>query len=210
MSLFEMAKVCADWAILHGGLTGAAAMMALESMIAPVPAEVVMPPLGFAVAKGTYSWIGAIAATSVGSLAGSLLSYYMGYFGGKPLILKIGRYLLLNEDHLDRTSKMFSRRGSIIVFISRFIPVVRHLISVPAGIAKMNLWKFMIYTLIGATIWNTFLLWLGYKLEENWAVIEKYRKPIDVVFIMLILIGVAAWAYLHLKKPAGKNPPAES
>lgn len=210
MSLFEMVKDIADWAIQQGGLTGAGVMMALESMIAPVPSEVVMPPLGFAVAKGTYSWEMAIMATSIGSLAGSLISYYMGYFGGKPLVMKVGKYLLLNEHHLDVTGSLFSKYGSAIVFVSRFIPVVRHLISIPAGIARMNFWKFVAYTLIGATIWNSFLLWLGYKLQAHWAVIEKYRDPIDKVFIGLIALTVIAWFYLHLKKPAKKVVVAES
>lgn len=207
MSLFEMAKVCADWAIEQGGLTGAGSMMALESMIAPVPSEVVMPPLGFAVARGTFSWTGAIVATSIGSLVGSLISYYLGLVGGKPLVMKVGKYLMLNEHHLDLTADLFQKRGGAIVFISRFIPVVRHLISIPAGIAKMNVWKFAIYTIVGATIWNSFLLWLGFKLQEHWSIIEKYRDPIDKVFIGLIVLTVAAWFYLHLKKPAKKSEP---
>ncbi len=206
MALFVIVKELAEKAIEQGGLAGAGGMMALESMIAPVPSEVVMPPLGFAVANGTYSWTAAITATSIGSLIGSLISYYLGYYGGKPAVMKIGKYLLLNEHHLDITTGFFAKRGGAIVFISRFIPVVRHLISIPAGIARMNIWKFSLYTLVGATLWNTFLLWLGFKLQKNWEVVEKYRDPIDKVFIGLIVLTVAAWFYLHLKKPAKKAP----
>ena len=185
------------------GLAVAAGLMALESMIAPVPSEFVMPPMGSALANGTphFTWTTAILATSAGSLIGSLISYYMGYFGGKPLVMKVGRYLLVNEHHLDLTTNWFQKWGSLTVFICRFIPVVRHLISIPAGIAKMNLLKFCIYTVIGATLWNTSLLWLGYKLESHWETILKYRGPIDVAVIALLVVAVAAWYYLNLRKP---------
>jgi membrane protein DedA with SNARE-associated domain len=185
------------------GLWIAAGLMALESMIAPVPSEFVMPPLGSALASPNphFSWTAAIIATSVGSLLGSLISYYLGYFGGKPLVMKVGRFLLVNEHHLDLTTAWFQRWGSLTVFICRFIPVVRHFISIPAGIARMNLLKFCLYTLIGATLWNTFLMWLGWKLQNNIAEILKYRTPIDLTAAALMLFAVALWYYLHLRKP---------
>ncbi|MEI8194702.1 MAG: DedA family protein [Phycisphaerae bacterium] len=202
-SLSETIKNVADEAIRQGGLWGAAGMMALESMIAPVPSEVVMPPLGFAVARGEFTWTGAIIATSIGSLIGSLISYYLGYFGGKPLVMKVGKYLLLNEEHLDLTTRWFNRHGSLTVFICRFIPVVRHFISIPAGMAKMSLPKFCAYTLIGATIWNTFLMWVGFKLQEHWSKIEQYRKPVDAVIVVLGVMAIVAWIALHVRaKPA--------
>src|SRR5438552_1004053 len=136
-----------DWAVSaieSGGYPVAALLMALESMIAPVPSEVVMPPLGVLIHQHPerFGFAGAIAWTSLGSLIGSLISYYLGYFGGKPLVMKVGKWLLLNEHHLDLTTTWFHRWGSLTVFICRFIPVVRHFISIPAGIARMNLLKF--------------------------------------------------------------------
>src|SRR4051812_3665272 len=110
--LTELIRSAADWAIQTGGLFGAAGMMALESMVAPIPSEVVMPPLGIAVHQERFTWYAAILATSAGSLAGSLISYYMGYFGGKPVVMKVGRFLLLNEEHLDLTTRWFNRWGS--------------------------------------------------------------------------------------------------
>lgn len=208
-SLSTTIKELADWAIQNGGLAGAAVMMALESMIAPVPSEAVMPPLGFAVARGEFTWTGAILATTLGSLLGSLVSYYLGYFGGKPLVMKVGRYLLLNEHHLDLTTRWFKKRGGLTVFVCRFIPVVRHFISIPAGIARMNLWKFCLYTLVGATLWNTFLLWIGYKLQKHWEVIEKYRQPIDLVIVGLGIVAVALWYWMHLR-PRPQAQPAET
>jgi membrane protein DedA with SNARE-associated domain len=189
------------------GLIVAGSLMALESMIAPVPSEIVMPPLGMLVYSGKVSWEGAIIATSIGSLIGSLISYWLGCVGGKPLVMKVGKYLLVNEEHLDLTTRWFGKWGSATVFVCRFIPVVRHLISIPAGIARMNLWKFSLYTLIGATMWNTFLLWLGYRLEDKWEIILKYRGPIDVAIVVGLVLAVAAWFYLHLRK---KPVPAEN
>jgi membrane protein DedA with SNARE-associated domain len=200
--LTEMLK---DWAVAgmnSGGYPVAALLMALESMIAPVPSEIVMPPLGMLIHQNPerFGFPAAIAWTSCGSLAGSCVSYYLGYFGGKPLVMKVGKWLLLNEHHLDLTTAWFKRWGSLTVFICRFIPVVRHFISIPAGIARMNVVKFAVYTLIGATLWNSFLLWLGYKLEKHWETILKYRQPIDIGIIGALGLGVVLWYWLNLRK----------
>jgi len=119
------------------GYAGAAGLMALESMIAPVPSEAVMPFVGFQVVDGKWNLAAAIIATSAGSLIGSLLSYLMGYYGGRPVVLSVGKYLLLNRRDLERTEAFFHKRaGLLTVFISRFIPVVRHFISIPAGMGR--------------------------------------------------------------------------
>ncbi len=188
-------------AIEGGGLPVASLLMAMESMIFPLPSELVMPPLGMLVHQGKFELWMAIVATSLGSLVGSLISYYLGYFGGKPLVMKVGKWALLNEEHLDLTTKWFSRWGSLTVFICRFVPVVRHFISIPAGIARMNVVKFCIYTVLGATLWNCFLLWLGWKLEEQWETVLKYRRPIDAAMVILIVGAVVAWYWMHLRKP---------
>jgi len=200
-----------DWAVAaieSGGYPVAALLMALESMIAPVPSEVVMPPLGMLIRQHpeNFGFAGAIAWTSLGSLIGSLISYYLGYFGGKPLVMKVGKWLLLNEHHLDLTTTWFHRWGSLTVFICRFVPVVRHFISIPAGIARMSLLKFCVYSLIGATMWNAFLLWLGYKLETHWETILQYRGPMDVAVVVLLVLAVIAWYYLNLRKPRAAKP----
>lgn len=202
ISLTELIKGWADWGIQHGGLFGAGTLMALESMILPVPSEVVMPPLGMAVHRGEFSWEAAIVATSIGSLVGSLISYYLGLFGGKPLVMKVGRFLLLNEEHLDLTTRWFNRWGALTVFVCRFVPVVRHFISIPAGIARMNLLKFCVYTLVGATMWNSLLLWAGWYLEDKWETkVMPWRHRIDIVVVALLAIGVVAWYAIHLRKP---------
>lgn len=175
------------------GYYGAAALMALESMIFPIPSEAVMPFVGFLVMDGKWDLWPSILATSSGSLLGSFLSYILGYYGGKPLVLKVGRYLLLNQHDLTKTEHFFHRRsGTLTLFISRFIPVIRHLISIPAGTGQMPLLLFLATTLLGATIWNSFLLLCGMKLREHWHIVMKYSHQVDLI-VMIFLLAGAAW-----------------
>ncbi|MGE4561080.1 MAG: DedA family protein [Desulfobulbus sp.] len=170
---------------------GAFLLMALESMIVPVPSEAVMPFVGFLVTDGKWNLWLALLSTTLGSLVGSLLSYWMGYYGGKPLVLKVGKYLLLNRYDLELTERYFSRRqGVLTVFIARFIPVIRHFISIPAGMGKMRLLPFLTVTLIGAALWNGFLLVLGMRLREHWTVVQKYSHQVDIGIVVLAVIGL--------------------
>jgi membrane protein DedA with SNARE-associated domain len=170
---------------------GAFILMALESMIAPVPSEAVMPFVGFLVTDGKWNLWLAVLSTSLGSLAGSLASYWMGYYGGKPLVLKVGRYLLLNRHDLELTERYFNRKqGLYTVFLARFIPVIRHFISIPAGMGKMPLGPFMLVSVVGATMWNGFLLFLGMRLREHWTVVQKYSHQVDIVIVALAIIGI--------------------
>lgn len=174
------------------GYAGAAFLMALESMIAPIPSEAVMPFVGFQVADGKWSLWLAVFATSAGSLVGSLISYFMGYYGGKPVVLKVGKYLLLDRHDLEITERFFQRRsGTLTLFISRFVPVVRHLISIPAGMGRMPVIPFCLATVVGATLWNGFLLACGMKLREHWNVVMKYSHEVDIVVVLLLLAGLA-------------------
>ena len=188
-----------------GGYVSAAFLMALESMIAPVPSEAVIPFVGFQVADGRWNLFWAIFSTSLGSIIGSWLSYLMGYYGGRPLILKVGKYLLLDVHDLEMTEKFFHRRAGIwTIFISRFIPVIRHLISLPAGVGEMPMLPFLAATLIGATLWNSFLLWCGIRLRQNWEIVEKYSRYIDIV-VVLAGICVLVWfirSRLKRRQPA--------
>ncbi|MEI7729235.1 MAG: DedA family protein [Verrucomicrobiota bacterium] len=183
------------------GYAGAGFLMGLESMIAPVPSEAVMPFVGFQVADGKWVlWI-AIAVTSAGSLVGSLLSYLMGYYGGKPVVLKVGKYLLLNQHDLEWTEQFFHKRqGTWTIFLSRFIPVVRHFISIPAGMGKMPIVPFMLVSVIGATIWNSFLLWCGMRLRDNWKVVQKYSHQADIVIVLGLVAAVAWWVMKRRKE----------
>lgn len=180
------------------GHLGAVLLMAGESMIFPIPSEAVMPFVGFLVADGKWSLPAAVASTTLGSIIGSLLSYIMGYYGGKPLVLKLGRFCLLDQHHLELTERFFHRKGgALTIFIGRFVPVVRHLISIPAGIGKMPLVPFLVATTIGATLWNGALLYAGMKLRDHWTDVKGYTKGIDVFIVIAMLAFAAWWIYKH-------------
>lgn len=170
------------------GYLGAAFLMALESMVAPVPSEAVMPFVGFLVADKRWSLEMALLSTSCGSLAGSLASYAMGRWGGRPFVLKAGKYLLLSPHDLELTERFFARRrGAWTLFLSRFLPVVRHLISIPAGAGSMPMGPFITATIAGATLWNSFLLYCGMKLREHWSLVQDYSHQADLVVLAILL-----------------------
>ncbi len=185
-----MIEVIVDFVIAvmsKTGYLGLAFLMVLESMIFPVPSEAVMPFAGYLVYKGLFGFWTAAFASAFGSIIGSLISYYIGLKIGRPGIERIGRYFLIDRQHLAKTEAWFKRRGSITIFIARFIPVVRHLISIVAGTGRMDLKKFIPYTLSGAFLWNSFLLYCGYKLGEGWQLISAYSTWIDIALIAIIL-----------------------
>jgi membrane protein DedA with SNARE-associated domain len=180
------------------GYVGVFLLMVAESMVLPVPSEAVMPFAGFTIAEGTLSWAGVICAATLGSIAGSLIGYAIGRFGGRPFLARYGRYLLLDESDLAMTDRFFQRRGSLTILISRFIPVVRHLISIPAGISRMRLVPFCIFTVVGAGLWNAFLAWAGFELKKNWALILRYSHLIDIVVLVILAGLVVLYVLRHL------------
>jgi membrane protein DedA with SNARE-associated domain len=187
--------------ISETGYLGICFFMILESMIAPIPSEAVMPFAGFLTAQGKFLIWYVLVASSLGSMIGSYLSYAIGLYGGRPFLDKFGKYFLLDHHHLEITEGFFAKYGDKAVFVSRFIPVVRHFISIPAGMAQMNFWKFSIYTLVGATSWNMFLVWLGFLLRERWSDIKKYTHYLDYLVVLIILVGIV-YLYSKLIKPS--------
>ncbi len=178
------------------GYTGVFLLMLLESTAVPIPAEVVMPFAGFLAVSGRFNlWI-VILVAGLGSVAGTLLSYALGRYGGEPLLHRYGRYLLLETEDLRRTERWFARRGDTTVFFARFIPVVRHLIGIPAGIGKMRLRTLCIYTFLGASIWNGFLAGLGYFLGQHWGEVRQYSEPFSYAVAALLVIGLI-WSLGH-------------
>lgn len=182
------------------GVGGIFGLMALESMIAPVPSEAVMPFAGFLWFDGRFTVWQILLSSTLGSLAGSLISYYLGMNYSEIVIKRWGKYLLLNEHHLEATKRFFAKYGDKTVFISRFIPVVRHFISIPAGAGKMDLKKFVLYTVLGAGAWNMFLAWVGYQLQSRWQEIQRYTHVIDVVVVTLIVVAIG---YFIWKRKTG-------
>jgi membrane protein DedA with SNARE-associated domain len=178
-------------------------LMAMESMILPIPSELVMPFAGFLIFMGHFGVLPVMVASTLGSIVGSLLSYGLGMLG-EPVVLRYGRYLLLNPHHLQWTKNFFERHGGKTIFIARFIPVVRHLISLPAGLARMSLLRFVLYTAAGATLWNGFLTYMGVRLRQNWEIIQQYSHIADYV-VIAAMIGAAiylAWKVKQARKPA--------
>ena len=184
---------------------GVFVLMVLESMVFPIPSEAVMPFAGFLIVTGQFTFTGVIIASTLGSIVGSLASYAMGFYGGKPFIKRFGKYLLLDAHDLEITERFFAKRGDLTIFISRFIPIIRHLISIPAGLGKMNLWKFVIYTILGAGLWNAFLTYVGFKLKENWSEVMKYSHTIDIVVVAVLGLAFLYYAYKVYSNLTKKN-----
>jgi len=180
-------------------------LMIAESMVFPVPSEAVMPFAGFLIESGRFSFIMVILVSTAGSIVGSSLSYYIGFRGGEPFVRRFGKYLLLNQDDLDSTIRFFSRFGEITIFICRFVPVIRHLISIPAGIGKMNFIRFILYTTAGACLWNTFLAWVGFKLRQRWAEVMKYSTVIDHVVLVILVLFAAYFIYKHIVRARARR-----
>lgn len=188
------------------GYAGLVILMALESMVAPLPSEAVMPFAGFLIFEGRFSFHEVIFFSLLGSIIGSVMSYYAGLYGGRPFVTRFGKYLLLDSRDLDLTEKFFNKYGDKTIFFSRFIPVVRHLISIPAGIGEMKLGKFLIYTAIGAGIWNSFLAYAGFRLKSHWETIRHYSQIMDIVVVVFLIFGLGYFIYRHLKRLSAKNP----
>ncbi len=158
------------------GYPGIFLLMAMESSLVPVPSELVMPPAGYLAQQGLMNpWI-AIVAGTVGSLAGAYANYYGAHYLGRPLILKYGKYILIPPEKFQRVERFFLRHGEISTFIGRLLPVVRHLISIPAGLSGMNHLRFSTYTLLGAFIWCSVLTWIGYEIGRNQELIMAYSR----------------------------------
>lgn len=180
------------------GYLGIVVLMAMESTAFPIPSEAVMPFAGYLVYDGKLNILAVALAGAFGSVIGAVFSYYIGKFFGRAFILKYGKYVLISEKHLITTENFFKKHGDKAIFIARFVPVVRHLISFPAGIANMCLKKFFIYTFFGSFIWGLILVYVGYFLNENWKLIEQHTAILDYVFILAIIIFVI-WFYMKFK-----------
>ena len=175
-------------------------LMVMESMIFPIPSEAVMPFAGFLIAESKFTFTLVIAVSTFGSIVGSLLSYWIGLYGGQPFIERYGRFFLLDREDLAATERFFKKYGNATIFICRFIPVVRHLISLPAGMGRMNLVRFSIYTIIGAGLWNAFLTVCGFYLRKNWEVVMQYSKIVDIAVLAVLVFGIVFFIKKHVSR----------
>ena len=182
------------------GYAGIVIMMFLESSFVPFPSEVVMIPAGYLAFKGEMNLAIAILCGIIGSLGGALFNYYLAIKLGRPLLIRYGSYIMFNEETLSRMESFFNRHGHISTFIGRLIPVIRQYISLPAGLANMNLVIFSLYTGLGAGIWVIILALLGYYIGENEVLIKAYLHNIIVVLLLLCVIGAALYYWRYQKK----------
>jgi membrane protein DedA with SNARE-associated domain len=190
------------------GYPGIFLLMAMESSVIPVPSELVMPPAGYLAAQGRMNiWV-AIFMGTAGSLIGAYANYYAAHYLGRPLLLKYGKYVWITEEKFARVERYFKDHGEISTFIGRLLPVVRHLISLPAGLAGMNHVKFTIYTLAGAGIWVTILTWIGYFIGANQELIMEYshQAVIGVVIVSTVIIALYVRNHKRKKTAAGMRP----
>lgn len=178
------------------GYPGIIVLMAMESSILPVPSELVMPPAGYLAAKGEMNFVLAVACGVLGSIIGALANYYGAHWIGGPFLRRYGKYVLLSEAALARSERFFAQHGEFSTFVGRLFPVVRHLISIPAGLHRMPLPKFIGYTALGAGVWCTILTAIGYALGRNEAVLQNEEVQRYVTWAILALIPIVAIAAL--------------
>lgn len=186
------------------GYLGVVIMMAIESACIPLPSEVIMPFAGYLTIKTPQNpqpmtLLGAAVAGAVGCVIGSIAAYYAGCYGGRPFIEKYGKYVLIRAKDLDRADAWFAKYGNAAIFVSRLLPVVRTFISFPAGIAKMRMPTFIVYTFLGSLPWCYALAYVGRMLGERWDSIKSYFHDADIVIAAIIVIGIAFYIYHHLK-----------
>ena len=181
------------------GYAGIFIMMFLESSFFPFPSEVVMIPAGYLAYKGEMNMYLVILFGILGSLAGSLFNYYLAVKFGRRFLIKYGKYFFIKEETIVKMEEFFKKHGHISTFSGRLIPVVRQYISLPAGLAKMNLFVFSLYTSLGAGIWVAILAILGYYLGDNEGLIKEYLRYI-IVAILIALAVLAFWYYRKTKR----------
>lgn len=178
-------------------------LMALESVLIPIPSEVTMPFSGYLVQQGRLSFWAVVTVGAVANLIGSLAAYALGYYLEETVILKLinryGKFILLSESEYLRALRWFRKYGQSVTFFSRLLPAVRTFISLPAGLAEMNVWKFSLYTFLGSFIWSAFLAWIGFYFGSNWNAIEPYFNKFHIVIVAAFIIFVL-WYLDHKLK----------
>lgn len=177
------------------GYPGIVFLMAVESSLVPFPSELVMPPAGYLIHEGQMAWVPVILAGVAGTMLGALFNYYLAYYLGRPFFIRYGKYFFLKEEHLERTEKFFASHGEITTFIGRLVPVIRQLISLPAGLSRMPLGKFCVYTAMGATLWVVVLTVVGWLVGRNQDLLHQYMRSATI----WVLGGAAAVVYVYVK-----------
>lgn len=184
------------------GYWGVLIAMAIESACIPLPSEIVLPMAGWMVAKkeaGWNLWLATLAGT-FGCTVGSAIAYWVGFLGGRPLLNRFGKYVLISQHDLDLADRWFVKYGDAAIFFSRLLPVVRTFISFPAGVARMHFVKFLIYTTIGSFPWSLGLVYAGSLMGDNWIQVREWLHPLDYPILAIILALIGLYVYRHIRQ----------
>jgi len=182
---------------------GVILMMAIESACIPLPSEIIMPLAGWMLIKNqglpvTYVLLAGLYG-AIGNIIGSAVAYGVGMWGGRPFLRRWGKYVLITNHDLEVADQWFTKYGSLSMFVSRLLPAVRTFISLPAGITRMNFFRFCIYSFIGAFIWSTGLTYGGYIIGEHWDQIREAMRPFDWLIVGIVVLAIAYYIYRHVK-----------
>jgi len=188
------------------GYPGVFVLITLESTLIPIPSELVMPFAGFMASQGEFSLPVLLIINSVAALLGSGICYWIGVVGGRPFLERYGKYFLIRQHDIEKTEAFFAKHGKKTVLIARFVPVIRHVISVPAGIARMPLRSFFLQTFLGSTIWGGALILLGYYVGANWESFAKPLKRVDLLIGAVLVLALVALAIRFVVRRRRERP----
>ena len=182
------------------GYVGVFVLMALESCCIPIPSEIILPAAGFVLGQTWPGYVGSVIVGTIGGTFGSAVAYWIGAAGGRPLLLRYGKYILISEADAAKADLWFERHGEATAFFSRLVPVVRTFISLPAGVTRMNFGKFLAYTFAGSLLWSIVLVYVGRLLGANWLRVREVLQRFDYVVVALFLLLVAWYVYRHMQR----------
>jgi len=189
-----------DWArnaVSSGGYPALAGLILAENLFPPIPSELILPVAGYYVGEGTLNFVFAVLAATVGSVVGALILYAIARYGGRAAVLRLGKFARVREDDLDKADAWFDKRGSWFVFFGRLVPGVRSLISIPAGLSEMPVWRFTALTAAGSLVWNSALIGAGWALGSNYERVADYVGPVATVVVavcIVLVLGLVTWA----------------
>ena len=185
------------------GYTGIFLTMAIESACIPLPSEIIMPFAGYLVTTGQFTMLGVTLAGAIGNVAGSIVAYYAGVWGGRPFVERYGPYMLVSRKDIEMADRWFAKYGEAAVFFGRMLPIVRTFISLPAGIAGVNIYRFILFTFLGALPWCYLLAYVGVKMGEHWEQLKDYFHQFDIVIGvgLALAIGYFVWSHWPRRQP---------
>jgi membrane protein DedA with SNARE-associated domain len=196
----------AEDVLLGGGYVLLALLILLENLFPPIPSELLLPLAGSRVASGDFDYFGAVTAATIGSVAGALVLYALGRFGGRPLLLRHGRILRLDERRLDRADDWFDAHGPKLVLLGRLVPGVRSVVSVPAGLSEMPIGRFVSLTALGSAVWNALLIGAGWALGSRWRQATALVESLDVWVYVGVVAAIAMAFGAHRMRRARSDP----